>query len=79
MTTQHDEEMAELMDEWCGKLDAALSRLSIEAKAALAGRMGLPLAAMLDDDNGKPHCRSSGAQDADLGFDLGPMPPAQKD
>lgn len=43
-----DDEMSALMEECCDKLDAALSGMSILAKAILAEGMGLPLAAMLD-------------------------------
>ena len=45
------DEMSALMGECCDKLDAALSGMSILAKAILAEGMGLPLAAMLDGES----------------------------
>lgn len=45
------DEMSALMGECCDKLDAALSGMSILAKAIIAEGMGLPLAAMLDSQS----------------------------
>lgn len=67
--------LADVLDEWCGKLDAALERLSSAAKAKLAEDMGLPLAALLDDESGQPDNRSTGGQDDVAAIDLATLPP----
>ena len=69
------EELADVLDEWCSKLDAAQERLSAAAKAKLAEDMGLPLAALLDEDSGQPDGRSTEGQDDAASSDLASMPP----